>query len=195
MERTAVLVIDMQNGFCSDGGALAGDASVRARYAELVPEIQGLCQAAREGGGLVVYTRHGYRPGYPEMGHELRTLHPEVVSGGGMVWGGWDTQIIPGLAPEPDDIVVRKSRFDSFLGTDLQLVLSASDVRRLVVCGVSTNVCVESTVRSASQRGYDVAVASDATAATTTALHQAALDAMTYAFAAVAPWRELAAGA
>lgn len=190
----AVLVVDMQNGFCSVGGSLAADESALARYAQLSPQIQGLCRAARASGSRVIYTRHGYRPGYPEMGHELRTLHPEVVRTGGMVWGAWDTAIVDELAPQQDDVIVRKSRFDSFLGTDLELVLRAGEVRRLVVCGVSTNVCVETTVRSASQRGYEVAVASDATAASSASLHESALNSMRYAFATVAPWRALVPG-
>lgn len=190
---TAVLVVDMQNGFCSEGGSLAGDESTMVRYAALVPQIAGLCAAARESRAAVIYTRHGYRPGYPEMGRELTALHPEVIQGGGMLWGSWDTQVVEALAPHRGDVVVRKSRFDSFLGTDLQLVLRATEVTRLVVAGVSTNVCVETTVRSASQNGYEVAVAADATAATTEQLHESSLAAMSYAFATVGPWRELIA--
>ena len=188
---TALLVIDMQNGFCVEEGSLAGDASQCARYQTLVPGLQLLTRRARDLGVRVIYTRHGYRPGYPEMGYELAALHPEVVRGNGMQWESWDTHVLDGLAPQGQDIVVRKSRFDAFLGTDLELLLDAGRVRRLVVSGVSTNVCVESTVRSAAQRGYDVGVASDATAATTPALHQAALDAMAYAFATVAPGQQL----
>jgi ureidoacrylate peracid hydrolase len=184
-------VIDMQNGFCVEEGSLAGDASQCARYQTLVPGLQLLSGRARDLGVRVIYTRHGYRPGYPEMGHELTALHPEVVRGNGMQWESWDTQVLDELAPREQDLVVRKSRFDAFLGTDLDLLLDAGRVRRLVVAGISTNVCVESTVRSAAQRGYDVGVASDATAATTPSLHKAALDAMAYAFATVAPGQRL----
>ena len=190
---TAVLVVDMQNGFCTDGGSLAPHAEVRARYQALTTVIGELCATARASGLPVVYTVHGYRAGYPEAGSEIASLHPEVAHAGGMLWGGWDTAIVAAIEPDARDYIVRKSRFDAFLGTDLELLLDGLGVSQLVVAGVSTNVCVESTVRSASQRGYAVAVAADATAASTTALHDEALRAIGYAFARVATWRELLA--
>ncbi|WP_432974653.1 cysteine hydrolase family protein [Dactylosporangium sp. CA-233914] len=190
-DSTAVLVVDMQNGFCAEGGSLAGDRALCARYQALATPIRQLCASARTAGRRVIYTCHGYRTGYPEAGRELSTLHPEVIRANGMLWDSWDTQIIPGLAPEATDVVVKKSRFDAFLGTDLDLLLRAGDIRRLIIAGISTNVCVESTARSAAQRGYEVAVAADATAATTDTLHHAALANIAYAFATVAIWRDL----
>jgi ureidoacrylate peracid hydrolase len=191
LSTSAVVVVDMQNGFCSEGGSLAGDAEQRARYASLVPPIRRLCGQARESGLLVVYTRHGYRAGYPEMGSELRTLHPEVVATGGMRWGTWDTRVVDGLTPPESDPIVRKSRFDAFLGTDLELLLQGVGVTEVILVGISTNVCVESTARTAAQRGYRVSVAADATAATTPQLHESALTSLAYAFGRVAPWRDL----
>lgn len=187
----AVLVVDMQNGFCAEGGSLAPGGAELTRYRGLIPTIAELCGAARGAGAAVIYTVHGYRPGYPEAGSELRSLHPEVLAAGGMRWGGWDTAVVDGLEPADGDHIVTKSRFDSFHGTDLELLLAGLGVDRLIVTGVSTNVCVETTVRNAAQRGYTVAVADDATAASTAALHDAALTSMRYAFATVAPWRAL----
>jgi len=188
-----VLVVDMQNGFCAPDGSLTSSAEVLARYEDAAAVIAEVCGAARTHGLPVIYTVHGYRPGHPEAGSEISSLHPDVARDGGMVWGGRDTEIVAALEPGAGDHVVRKSRFDTFLGTDLELLLGGLGVGHLIVTGISTNVCVESTVRTASQRGYAVTVVADATAASSPALHEAALAAMRYAFADVVGHEEVLA--
>jgi ureidoacrylate peracid hydrolase len=105
--------------------------------------------------------------------------------------GSWDAEVNDELTPLPGERVIDKNRYDAFLYTDLELVLRALGVTRLIVAGVVTFACVETTVRSANQRDFDVSVAADCTAAPEP-FHSNSLAAMNAAFATVRPWRELA---
>ena len=101
-----------------------------------------------------------------------------------------DREVIDELAPVDGDIIIDKNRFDAFLYTELETILRSLGVRRLLVCGVLTNVCVESTVRSGQQRDFEMLVASDCCAGPEQ-FHQFALDEMAEFFADVAEWRDL----
>jgi ureidoacrylate peracid hydrolase len=186
-----VLVIDMQNGFCDPAGSvvsagfgLPGIDAVLAATAELVSR-------ARAGGVPVVWTRHTYRADQLDRPARLAPNFPRVPTP--LVRGSWDAAIVPALGYVGTDAVIDKNRFDAFLYTDLELVLRALGVSRLVVAGVVTFACVESTVRSAVQRDFDVHVAADCTAAPEP-FHTNSLDVMAAAFATVRPWCELRLG-
>jgi nicotinamidase-related amidase len=87
---------------------------------------------------------------------------------------GWE--IVPELAPQPGEIVVDKPGYSAFYATDLQQILTAKGVRRLIFTGVTTDVCVHSTLRSAVDRGYECVLVEDACAATVTENHSAAIN-------------------
>jgi ureidoacrylate peracid hydrolase len=185
---TALLVIDMQNGFCDAEGTMPRAGFGLPRIDEVIAETAALLGAARTAGLPVVYTRHGYRADMLDRPARLRVpaeLRP-------LVRGSWDTAIVDRLAPGPEDRIVDKNRYDAFLYTDLVLVLRAIGATRLLVSGVVTNACVESTVRSAEQRDFEVLVAADCTCAPEP-MHEASLVSMAYAFATVGPWRRLLA--
>ncbi|GAA1383846.1 hypothetical protein GCM10009613_13790 [Pseudonocardia kongjuensis] len=196
MSTTAVLVIDMQNGFVHPEGSL-GRAGMGLPDAEpTIAAIEALIASARASGLPVVYTRHVISEGGPEMSAAWRqaaapamAVEPRMLS-----HGSWDARIVDPLAPAAGDVVVEKNRYDAFLYTDLEDTLRGLGVDRLVVAGVLTNVCVESTVRSGLERRFDVAVASDATTAYD-GFREPSLTAMGALFATVAPWSELVAGA
>lgn len=97
----------------------------------------------------------------------------------------WDSDVLEFIAPGAEDLVVDKNRYDAFLYTDLELLLRNLGISHLVVTGVVTHVCVETTVRSADQRGFRATVASDATAANSDQLHEGSLRAMASVFASV----------
>lgn len=190
--RTAVLVIDMQNGFCNPHGVLAtarGETYVKDA-ARVIANNAELLAAARAARLPIVYTRQVFRPGLtdasPRVLDRLQNTQPLIRQTS-------DAEIVDELAPRHDDWIVDKVRYDAFLYTDLELVLRSIGVRQLLVTGVATNVCVESTVRSADQRDLNVLVASDCTGASEGA-HERALAAMSELFATVAPWRELLDG-
>jgi ureidoacrylate peracid hydrolase len=187
----ALLVIDMQNGFCSPEGSFARMGVNTEHFRAIVPEVADMRDAARANGLTVMYARQVFRQGYPEAGIQLRDVNPGLIPEEGLLGGGWDAEIVPELSPGPGEVVIDKRRYDAFLWTDLDLVLRRSGVSRLVVAGVSTNVCVESTVRSAAQHDYEVVVAADGVAASSPVLHDSALRSLAYAFATVQPWREI----
>lgn len=171
MAGDALLVIDMQRGFMEP--TLPGipylEDSARVRAA-----VERTIIAAREVGTAVVYTQHALRAGGQDVPHWLRDQIPT----GWMVRGSEATEIWPTLAPEPDEPVVVKNRFDSFLHTELDQVLRLRGAERLLICGILTNYCVETTAIAAMQRDYKVIVFSDATEAMSADIHSRALDDM-----------------
>jgi ureidoacrylate peracid hydrolase len=158
--RTALVVVDMQNGFASRGGLLdlAGfDISGAAPVIEINKRLIG---AARAAGVKVVYLQMSFKPDlsdsggpaspnyHKELALRLMRERPELA-GKLLVDGTWDWQIVDALKPEPGDHVVRKSRYSGFCRTDLEEHLSRLEVRHLLFTGIATNVCVESTARDA----------------------------------------------
>jgi len=160
LARTAVVVVDMQNAFASRGGLL-DIAGVDISGADtVVSRIGGLLEAARNAGVQVVYLQTGYKPDLSNGGGAaspnprketalcLMRERPEL-KGKLLVEGTWDFQIVDALTPQPSDIVVLKTRYSGFAGTQLDSLLRAREIRYLVFVGIATNVCVESTLRDA----------------------------------------------
>lgn len=179
---TALLVIDMQNGFLDEKGSLA---TLGFPYEALQPAVAGcarLVEAAREAGVPVIWTRYVYAPGMLDGGLLPNELVPGMKEVGSLVDGTWDAEIIPALVPREDEIVIDKSRPSSFYGTRLEPFLTSLGVRSLVLAGVTTNICVESTARDAGQRDYRTYVVSDATAEYDPARHDHALTTIGFTF-------------
>jgi ureidoacrylate peracid hydrolase len=185
---TALLVVDMQNAFCHSGGSFATMTRPRGLSISMCREAiigcRRLVAAARSSGTAVIYTRYVYHPGYADGG-VLLAKYPEMREIGALAAGSWDADIVEELAPEDTDYVIDKSRYSAFYGTRLEPVLHGLGITGLVVCGVTTNVCVESTVREAAQKDYDVRVVSDATGELTRERHDNALAILDYGFARV----------
>ena len=172
-ERTALIVVDMQNGFASKGGMfdLAGhDVSGAAPVIEANRRLINVC---RKTGIQVIYLQTGYKPDLSNGGSDaspnprketalcLMRARPEL-KGKLLVEGTWDFEIVPELAPRPDDIVVLKTRYSGFAGTTLDSVLRVRDIRYLFFVGIATNVCVESTLRDAYFHEYWPVLVKDA---------------------------------
>jgi nicotinamidase-related amidase len=148
--RTALLVIDMQNDFVDATGALSVPDA-----AATVPVIVRLAERARDAGVRVVYSQDTHDEGDPEW-----DIWPEHARR-----GGWGWQIIDDLAPQADDTVVQKVRYDAFYGTDLDHRLRLWDVDTLVICGTVANICVHYSAASAALRWYDVVIPRDGVSA------------------------------
>ena len=158
--RAAILVVDMQNAFASKGGMLeiAGvDISGAPQVVHAIREVLG---AARAGGIPVVYLQMGYKPdlsngggpGSPnphkEFSLRLMASRPEL-RGKLLTEGTWNFALVDELSPQPGDLVVVKTRYSGFAGTDLHVQLRARGIQYLFFTGIATNVCVESTLRDA----------------------------------------------
>jgi nicotinamidase-related amidase len=174
----ALIVVDMQNGFCHPDGSLprlglglaGADAAVR-NTATAVGQ-------ARRAGLPVIFTRHQYRPGRADEGQRLSELSGDLAAVDGLAAGSWDADVVDELNCGPDDLVIDKVRFDAFLWTSLDPLLRGLGAEHLVVCGVVTNICVESTVRAAFMRDYSVTLLADCCAAQTRRLHDLGVEVM-----------------
>jgi ureidoacrylate peracid hydrolase len=191
-QGVALLVVDMQNGFLHPDGSTAQALEPLPRGPEVIAACASLVAATRERGVPVMFTRHRWRDLTVDAPERIRRLYPPGIQP--LIQGTWDAEILDELTPVNGDIVIDKSRFDAFLNTDLDLLLRSLGTKRLLVCGVLTHICVETTVRSASQRDYDAYVAADATSAPEP-LHSASLTCMERVFAHVGDGRAMLAQA
>lgn len=187
LDRSALLVVDMQNGFCDEQGSFAGLGFDVAPLKAAVAGCRALVEGARAAGVPVVFTRFVYQPGYVDAGVVPNELLPAIKDNKCIEAGSWDAEIVGELAPRPDEVVIDKSRYSSFYGTRLEPLLTSLGTRTLVICGVTTNMCVETTARDASQRDYRTFVVEDATGEFDADRHRHALQAIAFGFGWVVP--------
>ncbi|MCL2581894.1 MAG: cysteine hydrolase [Streptosporangiales bacterium] len=171
----ALIVVDMQNGFCHPEGSfsrigLGMDGAEAAVRNAAVAVAQ-----ARRADVPVVFTRHLYRMGRADQGPAIIRDSPALVANG-LAAGTWDAELVTDLAARPDDLVVDKVRHDAFQWTPLEPLLRGMDVSKVMVCGVVTNLCVETTVRSAFMRDMPVTLIEDCCAAKTQRLHELSVE-------------------
>lgn len=182
-DRAALVIIDMQRDFLQPGGfgaALGNDVS---QLAGVVAPTQRLLAAARAAGMLVIHTREGHRPDlgdlYPAKhrrgGGALRIGDPGPM-GRILVRGEPGHDIIPELAPIAGEPVLDKPGKGAFYATDLELMLRARGIDQLIICGVTTEVCVNTTAREANDRGFECLVVSDCTGSYFPEFHVQALE-------------------
>jgi nicotinamidase-related amidase len=179
---TALVMIDFQRDFVDPGGfgeALGNDVSLLRRA---VTPAQQILQAARTAGMLVVHTREGHRPDLADCPPSKKArgrLKTGIGDPGPMgrilVRGESGHDIVKELTPAAGEPVVDKPGKGAFYATDLHAILENRHIARLVVCGVTTEVCVNTTVREANDRGYDCLVLEDCVASYFPELHTAAL--------------------
>ena len=151
-KTTALIVVDMQNDFVKEGGALVvGDAQ------KTIPAIKRLLDLAHRHGMAVFYTQDTHDPGDPEF-----PIWGQHVLRGSRGW-----QIVEELTPKPADRVIQKLRYDGFFGTSLDHELRLRGARTVIVCGTVANICVLHTAGSAALRGYKVILPLDAISAIT----------------------------
>jgi len=181
LANTALMVIDMQNGFCSEDGSVNAIGLPAARLRTAVPGCERLIAAARKAKLPVIYTRYMYRPDYADGGIMANELIPDLKKT--LKAGTWDVEVVDELAAEPNDFIVDKNRPSAFYATNLEPMLKGLAIENLVVCGVTTNCCVETTVRDASQRDYRTFVVADAVAEYEDDRHEVALKSMGMLFA------------
>jgi ureidoacrylate peracid hydrolase len=162
--KSALIVVDMQNGFVHAQGSCAQAGFPVETMAPAIAPCRKAIETARRAGVPVVFTRYTYRADFKDGGFMLREKFPMLADVKALVAGSWDQAVLDELGARPEDFVIDKNRPSSFLGTPLESYLDGLGVEELVVCGVTTNCCVETTVRDAAQRDFRTFVLTDATA-------------------------------
>lgn len=167
--ETALLIIDMQRDFCDEHGYMSARGEDIRPAQEIIPRIQAVRDAAEKHGLTLVYTREGHRPNLSDLPENKRLITAMAGAAFGsdgplgrlMVRGepGWD--FTDEMQPRDKDIVIDKSGTGAFHGTELATILSMRGIKNIILTGVTTGVCVNTTAREASDHGYNVLVLDD----------------------------------
>lgn len=170
--KSVLLLIDMQNELLHPNGKLY-QKGFPAEFQQLVPNVQRVLAIARAKGVPVIFVFTAYHPGFIDA----PPSSPSRKSGS-LVEGSWGARIVDEIAPQGQEVVIRKRRPSAFYQTALDLALRGLGVRSIFMCGVATNRAVESTARDAFNRDYEVFIVSDGTAARSVAAHRASLESL-----------------
>lgn len=175
-KTTAVVLIEYQNDFTSDGGALHGAVEAVMDKTDMLANTKRVVDAARAAGATVMHAPITFAEGYNELSAHPYGILKGVVDGNCFVKDSWGAAIIDELAPEAGDIVIEGKRgLDTFASTNLDFILRAKGITTLALGGFLTNCCVESTMRSGYENGYKVITLSDCVAATSIEEHDNAI--------------------
>src|SRR6202161_3308816 len=173
---TALVLIEYQTEFTSDGGALHGAVQAVMEKNDMLAHTAEVVAAARAAGATIMHAPITFAAGYNELSSHPYGILKGVVDGRAFVKDSWGAAIIDELAPQPGDIVIEGKRgLDTFASTNLDFILRSKGIQTIVLGGFLTNCCVESTMRTGYEHGYQVITLTDCTAATSTEEHDNAL--------------------
>ncbi|WP_281757089.1 cysteine hydrolase family protein [Succinatimonas hippei] len=192
-ETTALMVIDMQRDFVQKGGfgeALGNDVSPMQKAIEPISKVLECCRSQHM---LIIHTREGHRPDLTDCPKAKLTRGGKTFIGTDgpmgriLVRGEYGHDIIPELYPKEGEVVIDKPGKDAFFATDLYQILLNRGIKSLIICGVTTEVCVQTTSRAANDRGFELVIPEDCCASYFPEFHEAALN-MIAAQGAIVGW-------
>jgi nicotinamidase-related amidase len=173
---TAVVLIEYQNDFTSEGGVLHGAVSEVMDKTGMMANTREVVDAAHAAGATVMHAPISFAEGYNEISAHPYGILKGVVDGKAFIKGSWGAAIVDELAPVDGDIVIEGKRgLDTFASTNLDFILRSKGIQTIVLGGFLTNCCVESTMRSGYENGYQVITLNDCVAGTSTEEHENAL--------------------
>lgn len=192
--ETALLVIDMQNSWCHAEGSIGRNGYNATMMRNTVPYVKELVEACRKVGILDIWTIQNHYPDdITRQTHRIKPHTHRWTAGPPGLKNTWEAEVVDELkelAKDPAELII-KHRFSAFLDTRLDTLLRMKGINTLIICGVATTHCVETSVRDAYQRDYDVIVAEDAVAGLDLFDHEASLRLIRKTFGAVLPQDQL----
>jgi nicotinamidase-related amidase len=175
-KTTAIVLIEYQNDFTTEGGVLHGAVVGVMDKTGMLENTKRVVDKAREAGATVMHAPITFAEGYNELSSHPYGILKGVVDGNAFVKDSWGAAIVDDLTPEAGDIVIEGKRgLDTFASTNLDFILRSKGVKTIVLGGFLTNCCVESTMRTGYENGYEVITLSDCVAATSQEEHDNAL--------------------
>ena len=174
--QTAVVLIEYQNDFTTEGGTLHGAVSAVMDSTGMLQNTVDLVAKARAAGATIVHTPISFVQGYGEISAQPYGILAGVVESNSFVKDSWGAEIAKDMTPEPGDIVIEGKRgFDAFASTNLDFILRSKGITTIALGGFLTNCCVESTMRTGYEKGYQVYTLTDCLAATSIEEHDNAI--------------------
>jgi nicotinamidase-related amidase len=198
LENVALIIVDMQNDFIHEKGAmriLSKEMGVPESSLDLsrapIPNIKKLVEYFRKDCKNIIYVYIAWEADYSDVAIPSSKMPSKVKEMGALVRGSWGSQIIEELTPNDRNHMVMKKGYGGFFQTSLDRMLRNLGIKTLVISGIHTNICVETTVREAVAYGYDIILVSDATSSFDEDGHQATLKVIASGFGEVMSTEEV----
>lgn len=174
--HTAVVLIEFQNDFTSEGGTLHGAVAAVMDQTGMLTNSAEVAAQARAAGATVVHVPISFTPGYGEISRNPYGILAGVVDSTSFVKGSWGAEFVDEMTPQEADIVIEGKRgLDAFASTNLDFILRSKGITTIALGGFLTNCCIESTMRTGYEKGYDVFTLTDCVAATSVEEHTNAI--------------------
>ncbi len=175
-DKTAVVLVEFQNDFTSEGGTLHGAVKDVMASTDMLAHTQAAVAAARAAGATIIHAPIQFAEGYGELTSNPYGILKGVVDSNSFVKGSWGADFVAEVSPQPGDIVLEGKRgLDAFASTNLDFILRSKGIETVALGGFLTNCCVESTMRSAYEKGFEVVTLTDCVGATSAEEHANAI--------------------